>query len=272
MQTYEIETLPCVGFAHAYHADTYFNVLKNREDSMEISFISQGSQIIQADGKEYVAEEGDIIVFPFKRRQDAINVKSSSFHEHYTVFAYLSWSVRNNANGLLLPLITPAKLNTQSAVKIIDRLVQNPLVFKDSRAKGAAKFLELLCEIDRCNRREQSNVSSDILYTRRAKEYVQGHLRLPVREKEVAQHLSISPEYLCAVFKKVEGISFQKYVNYEKLEAIKDLMEKESARLYEAAAFFGYNDPNYVSRLFKKYYGHNLTNKQTESFCRDGKV
>ena len=27
MQTYEIETLPRVKFAHVYHADTYFNTL-----------------------------------------------------------------------------------------------------------------------------------------------------------------------------------------------------------------------------------------------------
>ena len=64
------------------------------------------------------------------------------------------------------------------------------------------------------------------------------------------------------VFKKTEGISFQKYVNFEKLEAIKNLMEKEHVHLYEAAALFGYTDPNYVSRLFKKYYGYNITDKQ----------
>jgi len=71
---------------------------------------------------------------------------------------------------------------------------------------------------------------------------------------------------LCSVFKKVEGISFQKYVNYEKLEAIKNLMEKEPVHLYEAAALFGYTDPNYVSRLFKKYYGYNITATNTFHF------
>ena len=85
---------------------------------------------------------------------------------------------------------------------------------------------------------------------------------MSITQKSVAQYLSITPEYLCSVFKKVEGISFQKYVNYEKLEAIKNLIEKEQAHLYEAATLFGYSDPNYVSRLFKKYYGYNITDKQ----------
>lgn len=261
MQTYEIETLPCVKFAHIYHADTYFNTLSKRENSMEITYISEGSIIIEYKGKDYVANKGDIVLLPYGQEQ--IKIKAYAYHEHHTVFAHLRWSVQNNINGLYLPLITPSQYNTQSASNIIDQLIRNQLIFKNSQAKGATKFLELLCEIDQCNRKQKDlNLPSEVLYTQRAKEYVQGNLRIPITQRSVARYLSITPEYLCSVFKKVEGISFQKYVNYEKLEAIKNLIEKEQAHLYEAATLFGYRDPNYVSRLFKKYYGYNITDKQ----------
>ena len=46
MQSYEIETVPCVQFAHVYSADTYSNILADREDSMEISYISLATQSI----------------------------------------------------------------------------------------------------------------------------------------------------------------------------------------------------------------------------------
>ena len=103
---------------------------------------------------------------------------------------------------------------------------------------------------------------SEELYTKRAKEYIQNHLRQPITQKSVAEYLSISPEYLCAVFKKTEGMTLINYVNTEKLTAIKHLMEKEHVHLYQAAVLFGYGDPNYVSRLFKKYFGYNITDKQ----------
>jgi len=261
MQTYEIETLPRIKFAHVYHADTYYNALLKKENSMEIAFISEGSIAIEYKDKEHIANKGDIVLLPYDQEQ--IKIKAVAYHEHRTVFANLKWSPQNNINGLYLPLITPAGFNTRSAANIIDQLIRNQLLFKDSQSKGASKFLELLCEIDQCNRKQKElNIPSELLYTQHAKKYVQTHLHLPITQKSVAQYLSISPEYLCYVFKKVEGISFQKYVNYEKLEAIKNLMEKEPVHLYEAAALFGYTDPNYVSRLFKKYYGYNITDKQ----------
>ena len=223
--------------------------------------ISEGSITIEYKGKEYIANKGDIILLPYD--QDQINIKTFSYHEHHTVFANLKWSLHDDINGLYLPIVTPARFNTRSAANIIDQLIRNQLIFKESRSKGASKFLELLCEIDQCNRKQADlNLPSDVLYTQRAKEYVQSNLHIPITQKSVAQYLSITPEYLCSVFKKVEGISFQKYVNYEKLEAIRNLIEKEQAHLYEAAALFGYSDPNYVSRLFKKYYGYNITDKQ----------
>jgi len=38
------------------------------------------------------------------------------------------------------------------------------------------------------------------------------------------------------------------------------LMQKENLKLREAVMLYGYNDPNYVSALYKKLFGHNITN------------
>lgn len=261
MQSYEIETVPCIQFAHVYSADTYSNILADREDSMEISYISEGSVTIGYKGREYTAGKGDIILFPFEKEN--VSIRADSYHEHHTVFARFKWSLRNDINGFYLPTITHARFNTRPAINIIDQLICNQLLYKNSKSRGGAKFFELLSEIDQCNRRQKEfNMPSEVLYTQRAKEYVQSNLHLQITQKSVAEYLSITPEYLCCVFKRVEGIPFQKYVNFEKLGAIKNLMEKEPIHLYEAAAIFGYGDPNYVSRLFKKYYGYNVTDRQ----------
>lgn len=263
MQTYELETLPCVTFAHVYHAQSYFNTFSDRKNALEISYISAGSITVELDGTEYEAHKGDVVCLPYDRTQ--LRIRANAYHEHHTVYAQVKWARLNHANGLYLPLITPARFNTAAPQAIIRQFVHDPLLFKNSPTKGAAKFLELLCEIDRCNRKQQMpHLPSEALYTQYAKEYVQKNIHFPITQKSAAAHLSISPEYLCSVFKKTTGLRFMQYVNTEKLEAIQALMAKEHIHLYEAAALFGYSDPNYVSRLFKKYYGYSITAKTTE--------
>ena len=264
MQTYEIKTLPHVEFAHVHHAATYLNTFPQRENAMEITYISEGEITVTYHGSEYVASKGDIVCLPYDQTQ--ICIRANAYHAHHTVLARLTWTIQGDGNGLYLPIVTPAQLDVCAAANIIDELIGNQLIFKTSPTKGATMFLGLLYEIDRCNRRQKKlPLPGEALYTLRAKEYVQGRLHAPITQKSVAAHLGISPEYLCAVFKKTQGISFMKYVNTEKLEGIRVLMAKEGVRLYEAAALFGYSDPNYVSRLFKKYYGYTITDPKNRA-------
>ena len=82
----------------------------------------------------------------------------------------------------------------------------------------------------------------------------------------MAEYLKITPAYLCRIFKKVHGSSLMKYVNKTKLEGIRNLMASENIHLYEAAQLFGYQDANYVSSLYKKLFGYNITEKAPKNF------
>ena len=258
MRFFEMDSMPRIMFAHVYGADSYYNRFSPREKVMEVTLVTRGELYIDLDDKKLVVHEGDIICSPF----DSTSVVSSDRpHEHHTVGASVAWrAVENTAGGLCLPLVTRSSPNLKRAENVIDQIISDPLTFKDSPTRGAAKFLELLCEIDRCNRKSRELIlPGEALYAQRAKKYIQEHIREPICQSEVAKYLSITPEYLCAVFKKTEGVSLIRYTNTVKLNAIRALIEKENMRLYEAAPLFGYNDPNYVSRLFKKYFGFGIT-------------
>ena len=258
VKTIEVDSMPIVKFAHVHSAESYSHSFIGENDRMEVSIISEGSLWLGYGGEEYEAKKGDVLCMPYSPIR--MYVRTDAFHEHRTVLASFKRTELNNINGLYLPLITPASLGTEAAQSIIEQLIKNPLLFKDSPTRGASMFLDLLCEIDRCNKAEKKTAApSDVLYVKRAKKYVQSNIRRPITQREVAEHLSITPEYLCAVFKKNEGITFKRYVNTEKLEAIRLLMRTEHMRLCDASAAFGYSDPNYVSRLFKKYYEYNIT-------------
>ena len=62
MQTYDIESLPRLKFAHVYHADTYFNTFKKKENSMEITYISEGSITLEWDSQKVFLHKGDVLI------------------------------------------------------------------------------------------------------------------------------------------------------------------------------------------------------------------
>lgn len=96
-------------------------------------------------------------------------------------------------------------------------------------------------------------------YIKRAKRYIYDHITEPIVQKDVALMLGITPEYLCTIFKKSEGRSLIRFINEAKLSLIRNMMENEQTTLAKAATQYGFTDPNYVSRLYKKYYNETIT-------------
>lgn len=261
MNNFEINSIPKIRFAHTHSNEKYDNRPKKRSSFIEITYIAEGSLLCEWGGQQEMLEKGDVLCNFY---QGDLILTTPTFHEHHTVGIIADWSESTDEiNSLYLPLVTKADTNIYKVHQIIDELIHDTYFYKKSTANGAAKVLSLLCELSHYNRKNNpQNLPGEVLYTQRAKEYINRNLHLPITQKEVAEHLSISPEYLCYVFKKATGISIMKYTNMTKLHAMRNLMEKENLYLYEAASLFGYSDPNYVSRLFRKLFGFNITNKE----------
>lgn len=127
---------------------------------------------------------------------------------------------------------------------LIDEIIRTHTLYGESKCILSGLFLQILGEIHACAVRGGRGAAyGNLRYVERAKEYVFENLYKPVRERETAQFLGISPEYFCAVFKNTEGVPFQKFVNRVKLEKIRSLMEKEKMPLCKAAELLGYSDP-----------------------------
>lgn len=260
MNNIEIYSLPQIRFAHAHSCNDYYNHFPVENSYIEVFYIAEGDLHIATGNTTYIAQQHDVICF---LHNDIVNITSKGFHSHHTFSAYADWKfVDMPINGLYLPVITPQALGTTHIRKLIDYYIYGQNSYEDSVAKNACQFLRILTEIDSCNRKaDNSHFHGDLLYAERAKKYIHKHLNTPITQTQVADYLGISPGYLCSVFKKAQGISLMQYVNKTKLEAISQIMEREHLKLYEAATLFGYTDANYVSRLYKKMFLHNISDK-----------
>lgn len=258
MPFYKILSLPQIEFAHTYSAEKYSSVLGRREASVEITYISNGCLQTETYGEKADADKDDILC---NMSLTPLRVFASSPHEHHTVRFNVKFEKtdKSDKNSLLLPRITKKSPKSHICQALIDEIIKQHALAPDDKIRCAGLFIRLLTELDNINREALIPDYTSTRYTEQIKSYIYENIRNKIVQRDIARKLGITPEYLCAVFKKSEGISVITFANRIKLERIKELMDKENIPLCKAAEFYGFSDPNYVSRLYKKYFRINIT-------------
>ena len=267
MKTIEVTSLPDVFFSIINQHDSYDFVLNPLHRCIEITYIAQGTLDFWIDKKKRQAHQGDVMCII---RNKEIVVHSDEPICLHSFIMRLDYTYQeNNANGLYLPFVTRFNPQMKNLHNMIDDIIYNFHQYKQSSARQIAQVMNILCEIDTINHvKKLKQIPGEVLLTEKAKKYIQKHIYKPITQHAVAEHLKITPEYLCRIFKKIHGDSLMKYVNKTKLEGIKNLMASENIHLYEAALIFGYKDANYVSSLHKKLFGYNITEKPPKDFFK----
>lgn len=67
--------------------------------------------------------------------------------------------------------------------------------------------------------------------------------------------MGINKNYLTNIFSSCEKIGIAEYINRVKLNRMKELIVKYNYSIKKASEAVGFQDVNYVSRIFKKYFG-----------------
>ena len=110
--------------------------------------------------------------------------------------------------------------------------------------------IKSICEdISSRKRRESENVVS------RAASYIREHYAEEITLDEVSRLVDISPYYFSKLFKQETGENFIEYLTYIRIEKAKEFLANPRCSIKEVCIMCGYSDPNYFSRIFKKYVG-----------------
>lgn len=88
----------------------------------------------------------------------------------------------------------------------------------------------------------------------RTKKYIQENFDQTISLEELAQMNELSATYFSNLFKESTGYTVVDYITNVRLNKAKHLLQENQHSLKEISYMIGYNDPNYFSRVFKKYY------------------
>ena len=256
----KLEGLPCLSFAHAAKFNAYENFLPANKNYIEITYIQSGNLKYLIGDECFVARQNDLSCNLFLA---PMKVLTPEFHEHHTVCFHIPFTVCQShiAGSYHLPLLTHMAEYGGKSISLIDEIIRLSTIHSERKLSCSGLFLQLIDLINDCNSKRNSTRHSDYKYVEKAKKYIYQNLGRQIEQREVAAYLKITPEYLCSIFKKTEGISLIHFINRIKLGKIASLVQKENIKLCNAIKLFGYSDPNYVSRLYKKYFGKNITDR-----------
>lgn len=93
----------------------------------------------------------------------------------------------------------------------------------------------------------QQNVVSDTL------QYLKGNYQKDVSLETAAQRVHLSPPYLSKLFKETTGATFVDHLSQLRIKKAKEFLQTTNMSLKEICYAVGYHDPNYFSKVFRKY-------------------
>jgi two-component system response regulator YesN len=75
----------------------------------------------------------------------------------------------------------------------------------------------------------------------------------------LANEFFITSNYVCLLFKKETGITFNDYLTKVRMEKAKEVLRNPRLKVYEIAEMVGYHDVDYFGKLFKKDTGMTIS-------------
>lgn len=257
----EILTVPSLVFAHSYATDNYNITFPVQHNFIEISYIECGTVTEIIDGKVHAIIPPDSFFVVFYDKESRKFSKEK--HRHFTAAFNAEYIFSDN--GIAVPKILTNVGEDSDMVKLLKKIITLHTLGKDYKLQTAGLVMEILALLSReyTNRINSSTQNAlpyaALRYSDKAKNYIINHLDEKITLSELSEYLQISEGYLSKVFKTATGQTLIEYINKTKLKKIKELVMTKKLTLRQAGESVGLNDENYISRMYKKYFGHNIS-------------
>jgi YesN/AraC family two-component response regulator len=115
-------------------------------------------------------------------------------------------------------------------------------------------YEHIQCSIKRViKKQEESSFNMNVrIEIRKAIEYISENYQLNITLEEVANHVGLSKNHFCRLFKNELEDNFVSYVNKFRIQKAKFLMEHTNQKIKEIAVNVGLSDYRYFCKIFKE--------------------
>ncbi len=271
-----------IAFAHTLVADNYSFHVDTKEFGiygrapkyggvLEVGFVEENPVICSGPMGEFTFEENGIFIIAPQSEFDVTVKNPGQLHRHTSVEFLIRARMQSvsdclppSGKTITLPLyIPPAPENSE-----IISLIRNIACAKTARLERSyfeecADFMLLMHKLSErvCTAQKGTDTVSpgNRRHCVRAKAYISENISQRLSVGDVASAIGVSKNYLTNVFSSTEGIPLMEYINRSKLSYMMILIRRYGYTLAQAGKHVGFTDVNYISRIFKRYYGMTVT-------------
>lgn len=225
-------------------------------NSFEIYYLKDGHCNYFIDNRSYDARVGDIVLIP-KGVIHRTNYDLTATHTRMLINCSEDYIPRS-----VLPLI-PSMIYlyrnpdiTAEAEKLLYRIAEE-YERDDAFREDALRCLtyELFFLLAR-NMNHRTEADTGTLFIEETVKFIQKNYMGEINLSDMAKIHSVSPEHLSRTFKRETGFGFSEYVTLVRLQRAEYLLKNEPGKsICEVAYAAGFNDSNYFSDKFKRFYG-----------------
>ena len=170
---------------------------------------------------------------------------------------YAAYDQQGIRNRLIEILVVAHRLAIESGVESDERIDYSNYLSELLGCATTQEFEQMLIEkISGIARRISRSKEKTIgIIVDKANKIIGERFSQELTLENISKELYVSPQYFSRLYKHEMGINFIEKLTAVRMENAKKLMERGEYSIKEICYMSGYSDPNYFSRLFKKFEG-----------------
>ena len=208
----------------------------------EITIVFNGQMQYAINGKKYVLNSNDIIYIPY----GSIRERFSKTEVDYASFNFVD-DVNEETTSILY-------------LNAVNNVIKNLIATCDSvRELSSSRDDERLLFLVKCLisqlGHQNSNLRANPLVLK-IKKYIRANLDKKITLTDISNHTFFSSVHCEKIFRKATRLSIMEYVINQKINEAQYLLITEPTNIRKIAEKVGFDNYNYLSRLFKKRTGY----------------
>jgi AraC-like DNA-binding protein/mannose-6-phosphate isomerase-like protein (cupin superfamily) len=221
------------------------NVGFHSHETLELQFVMEGRVAVDVGGSAVTGEHGTVFMFP---AQVEHNLRCDGYSRSVCLLLVDTAQVYERAEVVQLPTDAPA---LRWAEDLCVRCASTHRLVDELADALTLAVLTALSEAQR-NQRDKQHLHPSLA---RALEYVDCQNGANIDADTLARAARCSYSHLSALFREQFGCGPMSYVQQRRLENAKKRLVDPYVSVAEVADQFGYEDPDYFVRAFKRRFG-----------------